>query len=595
MLKRCSITLLFLIFCNFLIFSSGQVYRYGIFVASSKGYQEKDLPQAGRLVQEVANHFEDYCRLDEVDFLLDPGRSGLSLALKRAKEIIGAQERDVPAQFFFYYYGHGNALGMLFGDEIYEKELLKAKVAAIGAQLRFVFIDSCSSQILGEGGNELDFSTRSEGTVYITSSTQFQDAYANIFTPTLAAGLMGDADGFIPDRIDTPFFYNEISSKLEEEEREFVYSLYGLSDYYEFREELEGDRRELEELFTRLGHDSIPSKIHINRLEEEVLRRVEHHKDEEAVLKSFGYSKISTLKKSISEAEKERLAKCLAKAGFKEDNYISLSELFAYIQSRVAAKSRQKQRATITTRYLDFKEPVPLSYFDNKVALLINYPGTVFIKKVVSENILQNIIRLATVLDDSSHVKLKLEPGIYRLFVETEEAKYKVDIELKPGADPVVLDRLDWSTLVNYRQGEEWKDKRSLEKGFELRKKTAWIAPAATFTGFTIPLSIVLSDLFYYYAYLGHQYNSEVNPDKIEELNAMIDQHEMARPYLYAAAGASFTLAAIPLIIWIVQRVRYKRSQNELDSIKSRFLFNYRPEISITGESIGLGLSMKIR
>lgn len=595
MIKKTLLALFFLLLLNSALFSSGHVYRYGIFVASSKGYQEKDLPQAGKLVQGVANNFEEYCKLDEVDFLLDPGKTGLSAALLRAKEIIEEQKEDVPAQFFFYYYGHGNAIGMLFGDEIYEKELLKEKVAAIGAQLRFVFIDSCSSQILGAEQNQLDFTTKSEGTVYISSSTQFQDAYTNIFTPTLEAGLMGDADGFIPDRIDTPFFYNEISSKLEGEEKEFVCSLYGLSDYYEYKEELETDRKELEALFTRLGHESIPRRIHINKLEDEILRRVEHHKDEEAVLKSFGYSKISTLREDISEAEKEKLAKCLEKAGFKEDSYISLSELFAYIQSQVAAKSRQKQRATITTRYLDFSEPVPLSYFDNKVALLINYPGTIFIKKVVSENILENIIRLANVLDDSSHVKLKLEPGSYRIFVETEEAKYKVDVKLKPGAAPVVLEKLDWSTLVNYRDGEEWKDKSSWEKRFQLHKKTAWIAPAATFTSFTIPLSIVLSDLFYYYAYLGSQYNSEVDPNRIEEINARIDQHEMVRPYVYAAVGSSFTLATIPLIIWIVQRVRFKKSKNELNSIRSRFAFDYLPEFDIGPSSIGIALSMKIK
>ena len=93
------------------------------------------------------------------------------------------------------------------------------------------------------------------------------------------------------------------------------------------------------------------------------------------------------MKEPLESNEKYKLLDSLAKVGFKKDKYVTLSELFSYIQSRVSNKNAYGQRPTITTSYMSFTEPVRLSYFENKINLRLTYPGTIFVKRIKEGNV----------------------------------------------------------------------------------------------------------------------------------------------------------------------------------------------------------------
>lgn len=570
------------------------IYRYGVFVGSSKGFNESNLPEAAGVAAGVADLFKEYCLLDESLVLTDPGPEELDNAFARMKELVEARSEGAECHFFFYYYGHGQPEGLLLNYKIYEKERLKAQVAAVGAKLRFVFLDSCKSQVLSGADEELDFSSTSEGTVYITSSTQFQKAYAGVFTPILKAGLMGDADGYIPDQIDAPFFYKEVISRLDSKEQEFVRSLYGLSEYYRYRESSERERQRVAALFTALGVDKIPGELHISEMESRILKGINNSHDEKLIAKSYNYSRICRLKEGMTGEDEERLVQAMRKVGFKRDGYVTLSELFSYIQSRVAAKEANGQRATITTGYLDFRQPIPLSHFDNKVELHLAYPGTLFIKRVGSGGVVESLVKIVTGLDaaESEGVRLSLAPGRYDIIVETEKGRYKVEVELKADEPPLRLEQLSWSNLLEFREGDRWQSKAFIDKREQLHRRTAWIAPTLTFTSLAVPLSIFLTEIGYS-RYLYDSYKQSTDINEIAALRQQITEYQEVRNYFYLASGLTLTLHVIPFVIWMVQIAGAQKMKNEIKALKERYLFRYLPELQIGSEELGLAINIK--
>ena len=362
-------------------------------------------------------------------------------------------------QFFFYYYGHGLPEGLLLGDELYSKTALKKELALINARIKFIFLDSCSAEVLGSG-EFLDFSTQSEGTVFITSSSLFEQAFTSIFTPILKAGLMGDADGYIPEQFAAPFFYKEINTKLSGEEKNYIQELYGFKEYYDYQEGTSEQEAQVKKILATIGIKDIPSRSHFSWLCEEVLPALKNNQERELFQSLYNYHELCSLDKKITPAEKKRIKLILEKAGFRKDNYITLNELFSYIRSRAAAIKTIRQTPTINTNMLSLKETIRLAYNENKIAVFLTYPGTIWVHRLTDENLLDLLVTLTPRLDAGDPVRINLSPGLYTFIIECERIKYRVDKMLFPKDQEIVLDLSDKNSRVIYRE------EPALEKNF---------------------------------------------------------------------------------------------------------------------------------
>ncbi|MBN2442562.1 MAG: hypothetical protein JXJ04_14505 [Spirochaetales bacterium] len=433
-----------------ILFAGTTIFRYGIFVSSSKGYNEITLTHANREVREVARLFKEYCRLNDYCFMEDPGRIELNSAFDQAAQKIANLNDVYETQLFFYYYGHGLPEGLLLGNELYGKAELKEQLSFIDTRVKFIFLDACSAEVMGTG-DALDFRTQSEGTAFITSSGLFEQSFADIFTPILKAGIMGDADGFIPPQFAASFFYNEIITKLKGAERSFVRDLYDFKESYDFLSVSPQQELEVKHIFNSLGIEEIPPRLDFTRLSIELLPELKNNLEKKLIQSVYNYDDVCYLDKKLSSYEKKQLISILEKIGFKKDNFVTLVELFSYIRFRVTEKEILRQTPTINTNYLSRKEPVRLSYTENKIGVILKYPGTIFVNRVTDENLLDLLVTLTPRLGDDVPTRITLSPGKYTFFLKIDDVKYGLDMELSPGDDDIVLDPADKTSRVLYR------------------------------------------------------------------------------------------------------------------------------------------------
>jgi len=145
-------------------------------------------------------------REEDLTLLVNPERESLQNAL----EFMGRKMRKAgqgKTQFVFYYSGHSDERGLLLFGEYYDYAELRAALDALGAEVRVVVLDSCSSGAFtrAKGGAILppfliDDSASVEGHAYITSSmedelSQESDRIeSSFFTHFLLTGLRGAAD-----------------------------------------------------------------------------------------------------------------------------------------------------------------------------------------------------------------------------------------------------------------------------------------------------------------------------------------------------------------------------------------------------------------
>jgi len=446
------VLILSLVFIQYTVFcAETPFFRYGIFVSSSKGLNENNLSNAVKEINGVARLFKEYCRRDDCQILDDPGSADLTAAFKKAAQIIGTCKDAFETQLFFYYFGHGLPDGLLLGNELYDKAILKKQLAAIDARIKFVFIDACSSEIMGDG-DYLDFRAKAEGTVFITSSGLFEKAFTDIFTPILSAGLMGDADGFIPEEFAAPFFYSEISTKLSGEEKDFIQDKYGFKEYYDYRTVSPEKEKAARELFTSLGIKDIPRRPHADWIYEKLLPGIRNSLDKKLIETIYNYSEVCPLDKALSPADKARIILILGKVGFEKDNFVTLPELFSYIRARVTEKKIFHQTPTINTNLLAQKEPVRLSYNDNKIKVILKYPGTILVHRITDKNLLEQLLTLTPRLGDGAPVSISLPPDNYTFIIERDGVQYRLDKKLAAGDSETVLDFSDPSSMIIYNE-----------------------------------------------------------------------------------------------------------------------------------------------
>lgn len=140
--------------------------------------------------------------------LVNPERENLLRGLSFLQSKIQKNRKsDKQIQFVFYYSGHSDDRGLLLNGERLEYEDLKTAIDKLGAEVRIVVLDSCSSGAFtrtkgGQIGAPFlnDLSTTVEGHAFLTSSTaeevsQESDRIeSSFFTHALVEGLRGAAD-----------------------------------------------------------------------------------------------------------------------------------------------------------------------------------------------------------------------------------------------------------------------------------------------------------------------------------------------------------------------------------------------------------------
>ncbi|MBN1944645.1 MAG: caspase family protein [Bradymonadales bacterium] len=190
---------------------SAGVRRLALVVGANDGGPERvTLRYAGADAHSFAVVMAEMGGLAETDslLLLDPDRAGLQDAFA----VIAGRLREVEAEhsrveFFFYYSGHSDEVGLLLSDGPFEYEQIRTLVNGLSADIRIGVFDSCASGAFTrlKGGEWqpaflVDASTDIRGHAYMTSSSadevaQESDAIgASFFTYYLVSGLRGAAD-----------------------------------------------------------------------------------------------------------------------------------------------------------------------------------------------------------------------------------------------------------------------------------------------------------------------------------------------------------------------------------------------------------------
>lgn len=594
-----------LLICLFpaILYAGVPVYRYGLFIASSKAYNLPELSTAGNVVQGVVRLFEEYCRVEDYQFLENPGNDTLNLAFDKAEQIIAVKSRDFEIQFFFYYYGHGMPEGFWLGDELYSKSLLKEKMISLKARIKFIFIDACTSEVMGEEGY-INFNNDSDGTVFITSSTLFQNSYTDIFTPVLKAGLMGDADGYIPVRFPTKFFYDEVINRLDSREGEIIRNFYNFKEFYDYNYETPFKELDARKLFTALGMETIPQRLHISTLHEKIFSGLVNSREKQLVQRMYNYNEVCSQKEHLSLSEKVLLKDILEKAGIKKDNFITLTELFSYIRDKMASGKVVQQTPTINTGNFLSREPVRLSYINNKVPLILNLGGTIYINRVISGNILENLTKFFPRLGDNTPAQIALLPGKYIIIVETENFKYQIEQELFTGDKEVIIEQPDWSAVIAFSEEvpvngimeKQWIPKKEIEHKIIREKNISQIFSVTSLLSLSVPVTLLASGFYYHTlsSTLYAQYNKTTNPYTADALhNRILDLDETTR-FLYIWAAVSVVLPVLAFSIWTISLNKYNQYNAELEQIKSRLLTYRLPDIQLDSEKLVIAFRWQI-
>src|SRR5690606_32696276 len=166
-------------------------------------YAGKDATAMARLLRELGGVPDE-----NVVVLLDPGRedffSAWASLLGRMR---AARARGQRVERFFYYSGHSDEAGLIWGDERLDYRELRRALREPPAEVVVAILDSCASGALTrlKGGTIrpallVDESTRLRGHAILTSSSADEVAQesdrlrGSFFTHHLMAGLRGAAD-----------------------------------------------------------------------------------------------------------------------------------------------------------------------------------------------------------------------------------------------------------------------------------------------------------------------------------------------------------------------------------------------------------------
>lgn len=185
--------------------------RFALIVGSNDGgpgrvhlnYAVSDATSFARVVEELGGvSAKDRVILTEPDLAsFRAVLAGLSAQLNAARAAGGRIE------LLFYYSGHSDEQGLLFGKDRYPYPELRQAITGLPADVRVIILDSCSSGALTrtKGGAHkppflIDGSVNVKGYAFLTSSSADEAAQesdrikASFFTHYLVSGLRGAAD-----------------------------------------------------------------------------------------------------------------------------------------------------------------------------------------------------------------------------------------------------------------------------------------------------------------------------------------------------------------------------------------------------------------
>lgn len=187
----------------------GSLRRFALVIGSNDGGPERvTLRYASTDATAVADVLKELGGVlpSDVTRLVDPTASELDAALVALATRVAAVGRQ-RVEVVVYYSGHSDGQGLLPEGQLYTYERLRARLAAVRADVRVSILDSCASGALvrSKGGVRrpgflVDRNHEVRGEAYLTSSTadeasQESDAIAgSYFTHHLVTALRGAAD-----------------------------------------------------------------------------------------------------------------------------------------------------------------------------------------------------------------------------------------------------------------------------------------------------------------------------------------------------------------------------------------------------------------
>lgn len=178
--------------------------------ANDGGPQRARLRYAGRDASSMAAVMRELggVRVENLILLEEPNRRSFRAAWNEVRgRLDRARERGARAEFFFYYSGHSDERGLIWGEERFGYDELRAHLRGLPSEVVVAILDSCASGSMTrrKGGTLrpaflLDRSTEVRGHAFLTSSSANEVAQesdrirGSFFTHHLLAGLRGAAD-----------------------------------------------------------------------------------------------------------------------------------------------------------------------------------------------------------------------------------------------------------------------------------------------------------------------------------------------------------------------------------------------------------------
>jgi len=198
----------------FPVFSQNQpagLKRFAIFAGSNDGGMERiQLEYAETDAMSMYNVLSEIGGLSSNDTIIvtDPGPAELYSAFEEMKTLIENEKNNSRrTEFFFYYSGHSDDMGILPGGELFNYSVLREKIDSMGTDVKVAVLDSCSSGSFTrlKGGVKkapflIDESVDTKGHAFLTSSSENEAAQesdmieGSYFTHYLISALRGAAD-----------------------------------------------------------------------------------------------------------------------------------------------------------------------------------------------------------------------------------------------------------------------------------------------------------------------------------------------------------------------------------------------------------------
>lgn len=185
--------------------------RFAIFAGSNDGGEERvQLEYAETDAMSMYNVFSEIGGLASGDTIIvtDPAYDDISTAFENMKVLIEREKNNSRrTEFFFYYSGHSDDMGILPGGELYNYAKLREQINSMNTDVKIAVLDSCSSGSFTrlKGGIKkapflIDESVDTKGHAFLTSSSENEAAQesdsieGSYFTHYLISALRGAAD-----------------------------------------------------------------------------------------------------------------------------------------------------------------------------------------------------------------------------------------------------------------------------------------------------------------------------------------------------------------------------------------------------------------